>query len=121
MTQSDVDVRNSQHKSCRLMVAFGNPGKLRHQQRLQFFGHELDLRFCEWHKTPVLFPRLIVNFTKPSTFIADIVKVRWTDNGGTARIETCGNSSFRRLCLGRDIIPLAVPDVGFCESALANV
>ena len=44
----------------------------------KFLGHKLNLRFCEWHKAPVLFPCLVVNFTEPSAFIPKICEIRWT-------------------------------------------
>src|SRR6266508_4211427 len=93
MTQGHVDVRHTQDEANWLVTDLRNERELRNDQRLELVRHELDLRFCEWHKTPVLSPRLIINFTKPSAFFADILKVRWTDNGGTTRIETCGKPS----------------------------
>src|SRR5437867_3943071 len=92
MTQGDVDVRHTQNEAGWLFANFGNERELRNNERLELVRHELDLRFCKRHETPVLFPCPIVNFSKPSAFIAKILKVRRTDNGGTARIETCGQS-----------------------------
>ena len=60
----------------------------RQQQRLQFVGHELDLRFCERHKTPVLFPCLVVNFTEPSAFIAKICEIGWTKSDRAMPLNT---------------------------------
>src|SRR6266516_7947506 len=117
MTQGDVDVRHTQNEAGWLFANFGNERELRNNERLELVRHELDLRFCEWHKTPVLSPRLIVNFTKPSAFIADILKVRRTNNGGTARIETCGQSLQMRHGFGRIDEPPRGPILCFCKAA----
>src|SRR5438132_4171327 len=117
MPQGDVDVRHTQNEAGWLVANFGNERELRNNERLELVLNEIDLRFCEWHKSPVLSPRLIVNFTKPPAFIADILKVRRTNNGGTARIETCGKSSQMRDGFGRIGEPPRVPILRFGKAA----
>src|SRR5206468_8223203 len=80
ITQENIDVGQTQSEPDRLSPDLSDPGKLRHQQRLQFFGHKLDLRFCKWHKTPVLFPRLIVNLTESPALVPKIFEIGWANS-----------------------------------------
>src|SRR4029077_1126939 len=89
IAQDHIDVRHSQREPDRFIPVLGDPCKLRQEQRLKFFGHKFNLRFCEWHKAPVLFPCLVVNFAEPSAFIPKIFEIRWTKSDSQMR----GNAS----------------------------
>src|SRR5436309_14489888 len=117
MTQGDVDVRHTQNEAGWLFANFGNERELWNNERLELVRHELDLRFCKRHETPVLFPCPIVNFSKPSAFITKILKVRRTDNGGTARIETCGQSLQMRHGFSWDGETPPIPILCICKTA----
>src|SRR5258708_37934643 len=64
VAKRDVDVRQAESESDRLIPDLGNPGKLRHKERLHLVAHERKLRYGERHKAPVLFPCLIKNMTR---------------------------------------------------------
>src|SRR6266513_898668 len=117
MTQGDVDVRHTQNEAGWLFANFGNERELRNNQRLKLVRHELDLRFCEWHKTPVLSPRLIVNFTEPSALVPKISEIGWTNSGWPTTVKSCGEPSQMRHGFCRLSEPPCVPILRFRKAA----
>src|SRR4029450_8102105 len=79
--------------------------------------HELHLRFREWHKPPIPFPRLIVNFAKAPAFLANILEIARPDNDRPAFPETFGQWSQAGCCPDWLSKPPRVPIFRFRKTA----
>src|SRR5437762_13474614 len=79
--------------------------------------HELDLRLGERYKSPILFPRLIVNLAEPPAFIANVLEVSSPDGDRPALPETFGQWSQTRRGFCRFGEPPRVPIFRFCKPA----
>src|SRR5207247_4008366 len=82
--------------------------------------HALDRRLGERYKSPILFPRLIVNLAEPPAFFANVLEVSRPDGDRPALPETFGQWSQTRRGFCRIGKPPRVPIFYFCESAALN-
>src|SRR5882724_1591404 len=117
MAEGGVDVGHTQNKAGRLVTDLRDECEFRNDERPELVRHELDLRFRERHKPPILFPRLIVNLAKPSAFFANIPEVSGPDSHRAALPKTLGQWSQTRRSLCRISEPPSVPILRFCKTA----
>src|SRR5205823_1231196 len=116
MTQGEVDIRHTQDEANRLVADFRDECELWNNELLELVRHELDLRLGERHKTPILFPRLIVNLPEPPAFFANILEISSADRDRPTLPETFGQWSQARGGFCRIGKPPGVPVFRFCKA-----
>src|SRR4029434_2332879 len=117
IAKGDIDVGHTQDKARWLVANFRDEREFRDHELLELVRHKLDLSFREWHKPPILFPRLIVNFAKAPAFFANILEISRPDNDRPALPETFGQWSQTGCCPDWLSKPPRVPIFRFRKTA----
>src|SRR5439155_21369645 len=73
--EADADVGHADGEADRLVANFREQRCLRHDERLPLVREVIELSLGKGNKAPVFFLRLIVDFAKPSAFVAEIFEI----------------------------------------------